>query len=120
MFGSTLYADLPDPVPVHWRGDGTSDGFGAKGFFSVFSAPLIGLGVTGFLLVVSLFAGRAPLKLVPPLDREEAERRALAGVRANLRFMSVVAFLLAMGTAGLLAYRGYQRETAAVPAPGHR
>lgn len=48
---------LPDPVAIHWSGNGP-DGFGPR--WTVFLGPSIGAGIVVLFTVMTLFAHRAP------------------------------------------------------------
>ncbi|WP_292701315.1 DUF1648 domain-containing protein [Microbacterium sp. 69-10] len=50
--------ELPDPVGIHWSGDGGPDGFAPKGM--LFFTPAVGAGVVGLLAVLAWFAHRMP------------------------------------------------------------
>ncbi|HEX9093191.1 MAG TPA: SdpI family protein [Coriobacteriia bacterium] len=53
--GAVLYPRLPDVIPTHWGVSGAPDVWSAKSFGSVFSTPLIGLGMYALFLVVPFF-----------------------------------------------------------------
>jgi len=52
--GAVLYPSLPSPIPTHWGLSGAPDAFSAKSFGSVFSQPLIALGIYVLLVVAPL------------------------------------------------------------------
>ena len=49
--GAILYPRLPDTIPTHWGISGQPDAWSAKSFGSVFSEPLMALGIYAIFIV---------------------------------------------------------------------
>ena len=66
VLGAYLYAEMPDPVPVHWNGAGIPDRFAGKSVLAVFSPLLIGTGVVAFLWLVVRATRAVSVPPAPP------------------------------------------------------
>ena len=47
-----MYSQMPDKITTHWNAFGTADGWMAKGFWSVYLIPLVGLVCYGLFLLI--------------------------------------------------------------------
>jgi|GEM_PF-201675 len=76
--GVAAYPGLPDPLPIHWGGDGAADGFAAKSVWSAFGPVLIGLGIVAFMFALSFLIRVSPARRVASDGPELAARRTRA------------------------------------------
>lgn len=53
--GAILYPRLPGTIPTHWGASGAPDAWSAKSFWSVFSLPLLCLGLYALFIVIPYF-----------------------------------------------------------------
>jgi len=76
--GVAAYPGLPDPLPIHWGGDGAADGFADKSVWSAFGPVLIGLGIVAFMFALSFLIRVSPARRVASDGPELAARRTRA------------------------------------------
>ncbi|PZQ74274.1 MAG: hypothetical protein DI545_09905, partial [Micrococcus luteus] len=96
---------LPERVPTHWGVDGRPDAWEDASFGTVATGPLIGLGMTGFLALVSAMV-TALVPMDPGLSpwRRVRQPGVHRGVQACLGWSCVlIVLVLAPTTAEVLA-----------------
>ena len=94
---------LPERVPTHWGVDGRPDAWEDASFGTVAAGPLIGLGVTGFLALVSAMV-TALVPTDPGLSPWRRVRQAGVhrGVQESLGWSCVLIVLVLAPTIGAL------------------
>lgn len=95
---AAFYAELPDPLPVHWNGAGEADRWEAKSATSVFFLPALGVYLQAWLVMLKHDIAHA--KMIAPADGaaeylrgKERFRRANMHI-ADVSRVSVGALLL--------------------------
>ncbi|GAA1356896.1 DUF1648 domain-containing protein [Arthrobacter rhombi] len=106
VYGLSLYADLPDPVPTHWGPSGAPDAFDAKSPAAVFGMLWVGLGMTLLMaLLTAVVPALSPARAEPsPYRRIQREGM----IRGTMGCLGATTVLLA-ALFSVLAIEGWLR-----------
>jgi len=104
--GVARYAELPDPMPIHWDAAGQVDGFAPKSVWSVFGPLMIGGGMIVLFYAMSLLARRSPSRRMSGMAPEESRRHAAVTQHLLLAALGQLLLLvtLLMSVLSLLAW----------------
>lgn len=103
VYGLSLYAEMPDPVPTHWGPSGAPDAFDAKSPAAVFGMLWVGLGMTllmAFLgaVVPALSPARAEPSPYRRIQREGMIRGTMGALGATTVLLALLFSALAIGS----------------------
>ncbi|MBO0897272.1 MULTISPECIES: DUF1648 domain-containing protein [Arthrobacter] len=93
--GSLAWSTIPQSLPMHWDGAGNVDRYAEKSFWTVFTGPLICLGLLLFLYATALIIRRFPLNNSAPYGVDEQVHQR-AGMDSTLYFLALSAFALSL------------------------
>lgn len=101
VYGLSLYADLPDPVPTHWGPSGAPDAFDAKSPGTVFGMLWIGLGLTALMaFLAAVVPAMSPARAHPSpyrrIQREGMIRGTIGGLGATTVLLALLFSSLAI------------------------
>lgn len=99
VYGLSLYADLPDPVPTHWGPSGAPDAFDAKSPASVFGMLWIGLGMTVLMAFLTAVVPALSPARSDPSPYRRIQREGM--IRGTMGCLGATTVLLAILFSGL-------------------